>query len=504
MVSKSSGSATTIAIDQTKTYQIISGIGTVSENMESAVGDLGASMLRFDMGGEYEPGLEGRENDNSDPFVLDITKYSYSTRHDFKKAYELGCKRIIGCVWTPPVWMKGVMSARPQFPVQPNVLLPDLYDEFAEYIVGSCIAFKNTFGFEMYSVCLQNEAEFGSSSNLTATCQYSRETAAEVTRRVYPRLKAAGLSTKIHGFDQLPAQGQVLNWFSYFNNNDTKDMFDAFSFHSYAFNAQDPGTLNNTELQSFYAECQRVNPKKELWMTETSGQPVGDAGGLEEIATQFVVYSNNLSAWVNLGVNQSDGMKYYAFKNFTKFIKPGALRLGTTNANGISGLTFKNDVEKTYTVVLSNLDATDQQVKLGGAAGMPSKMYAYLTSSSINCQLVDTVRSADNYMVYLPANSILTLSSKYEDVTANDESIAANLEMIVYPNPSKGELNVILPSGNYRELNVLDITGRIVLTQTIKSNGIGEEHIDLSGLQKGIYIVTAKGETTLRRKVVVE
>ena len=89
-------------------------------------------------------------------------------------------------------------------------------------------------------------------------------------------------------------------------------------------------------------------------------------------------------------------------------------------------------------------------------------------------------------------------------VTANEELIASNLEMIVYPNPSKGELNILLPSNNYKEVSVLDITGRIVLTQIIKANGSGAERLDLSGLQKGMYIISAKGETTLRKKVVID
>ncbi len=95
-------------------------------------------------------------------------------------------------------------------------------------------------------------------------------------------------------------------------------------------------------------------------------------------------------------------------------------------------------------------------------------------------------------------------AQKRENITANDKPKLINLEMIVYPNPSKGELNIILPSNNYKEVSVLDITGRVVLTQTIKVNDVGVERLDLSGLQKGMYIISAKGETTLRKKVVIE
>ena len=388
-----------------------------------------------------------------------------------------------------------------------NRLQDEMYDEFVEYIVGSCLAFKNEFGIELYSINLQNEAEFYSSENYTATCGYTREEAAEIVRRTYPRLRAAGIATRIHGFDQLPAQGNVLNWFSYFNNTDVKDKFDEFSIHAYGANAIDPANLDNARLQEYYTECQRVEPKKELWMTETSGWQQTAAGGALAISSVFSSLANNLSAWVFLNIDRKkDEMNFYVHKNYAKFIRPGAVRFGaSTTSDGIPGIAFKHDAEKTYSIVLVNTTGQMKQSKLSGLpANFPTKMYAYMTAENINCQLIDSVTAADSYMVSLPPNSIVTLYSKYENVTASEDVVGANLEMIVYPNPSKGELNIMLPSNNYKEVSVLDITGRVVLTQTIKANGTGTERLDLSGLQKGMYIISAKGETTLRKKVVID
>ena len=507
VIDKNVGSAGNVAINLSQTFQTIQGIGAEPGNLDDMITNMGTSMIRFDIGAEFSGISETDSNDNSDPFVLDITKFKFNDRYDLAKIKALGCDRVIGCVWTPPIWMKGMLAYNPVFESKenPNVLLPEFYDEFAEYILGVCLGFKNQFGYEMYSVCLQNEAEFQGASNATSTCGYTKEQAAEVVRLVYPRLKAAGLTTRIHGFDQLPAQNQVLNWFQYFNSpaSGTQTMFDAFSIHAYGANAIDPAQLNNQQLQDYFAECQKGSTKKELWMTETSGGPSGEAGGVEEISSEFQAFANNLSVWVNLNIKKTDGMRFSVMKNFAKFIRPGAVRVGTVNTGGAAGIAFKHDVDKTYSVVLVNTSTSPKQVKLSGA-GLPSKMYAYLTAFNINCELVDSVTIADSYMVNLPAKSIMTLSSKYEDVTANEESIALNLEIIIYPNPSKGELNILLPSNNYKEVSVLDISGRVVLTQTIKANGTGTESLDLSGLQKGMYIISAKGETTLRKKVVID
>ena len=521
VLNKTSLSPSTLTLNSGQTFQTISGIGqevaggtgTNGGNESLAierVSNMGASMSRFDIGAEYQPGLEGDLNDNSDPFVLDLTKFKFApgTVLNIKKSIELGCNRIIGCVWTPPMWMKGVMAHRPQtFLGNRNRLQDEMYDEFAENMVGTCLAFKNEFGIEMYSICLQNEAEFYSSENYTATCGYTREEAAEIVRRTAPRLRAAGITTRIHGFDQLPAQGTVLSWFSHFNNTDVKDKFDAFSIHAYGANAIDPANLDNKTLQEYYAECQRVDPKKELWMTETSGWPQTAAGGATAISSIFSSLANNLSAWVFLNIDRKkDAMNFYVHKNYAKFIRPGAVRFAaSTTADGIPGIAFKHDVEKTYSVVLVNTTSQMKQSKLAGMpANFPAKMYAYMTAENINCQLIDSVTAADGYMVNLPPNSIVTLYSKYENVTANEESIASNLEMIVYPNPSKGNVTLMLPSNNFTEASVLDITGRVVMTQAIKANGTGTERLDLSGLQKGMYIISAKGETTLRKKVVID
>ncbi|MBA3705128.1 MAG: hypothetical protein H0W84_04310, partial [Bacteroidetes bacterium] len=407
VLNKSTLSPTTLTLNGNVTYQAIAGIGLEAPHSEGLaderVGNMGASMLRFDMGGEMQPGLEGLLNDNSDPFVMDLSKYKYKeeTVLAFKRAIKLGCTRFIGCVWTPPIWMKGVLAHRPQTQLGTrNRLLDEFYDEFAEYIVGSALAFKDEFGIEMYSVCLENEAEFYSSGNLTATCGYTKEEAAEVVRRVYPRLRAAGLATRIHGFDQLGQQNNVLTWFSSFNNTDVKDKFDAFSIHAYGANAVTPATMDDATLQSYYTECQRVTPKKELWMTETSGWPQDASGGATAISSLFSSFANNLSAWTFLSIDMKlDVMNFYVHKNFAKFIRPGAVRIGATSGD-VPGIAFKHDLDKTYTVVLINTTTSMKQSKIAGMpANFPTKMYAYMTAENINTQLIDSVSASDGYMV---------------------------------------------------------------------------------------------------------
>ena len=107
-------------------------------------------------------------------------------------------------------------------------------------------------------------------------------------------------------------------------------------------------------------------------------------------------------------------------------------------------------------------------------------------------------------MVNLPAKSIITLYSKYEDLLSSEDVDVSTMQMSVYPNPTKGNVTLMLPNNTFSEASVLDITGRVVMTQAIKANGTGNVDVDLSELQKGMYIISVKGVTTLRKKVVVE
>jgi hypothetical protein len=68
----------------------------------------------------------------------------------------------------------------------------------------------------------------------------------------------------------------------------------------------------------------------------------------------------------------------------------------------------------------------------------------------------------------------------------------AALDVSVYPNPVKGEVNMnfnLLRSGT-ANISITDVTGRVVLN--VKSNAISGPNklkLDVSGLKKGVYMM---------------
>ena len=73
-----------------------------------------------------------------------------------------------------------------------------------------------------------------------------------------------------------------------------------------------------------------------------------------------------------------------------------------------------------------------------------------------------------------------------------------NTTFAVYPNPTTGVLNI--STTETVDVTVIDLTGKVVYTATTLTNGTS---INLSGLQKGMYIAQVKGETFQKSEKVI-
>ena len=90
------------------------------------------------------------------------------------------------------------------------------------------------------------------------------------------------------------------------------------------------------------------------------------------------------------------------------------------------------------------------------------------------------------------------------DIVANEKENNLN----IYPNPSNGFVNIAIHNieSNNVNLQVIDITGRVVYSNIQNTNnGSLNTSIDLSNIDKGIYIVIAKSNTsTLKQRIIIE
>ena len=72
----------------------------------------------------------------------------------------------------------------------------------------------------------------------------------------------------------------------------------------------------------------------------------------------------------------------------------------------------------------------------------------------------------------------------------------------VFPNPSAGVFSVDLPKGKTYELEVTDLTGKVLKKQTTAG---GTSLLNLEGTAKGIYLLKVSGENgSAVRKLILE
>jgi hypothetical protein len=160
-----------------------------------------------------------------------------------------------------------------------------------------------------------------------------------------------------------------------------------------------------------YNICAKYN--KELWMTETSGFTSDWSGTMDLTKALFLALKfGNISAWTywqmsgDILVDNIPNSKYYAFKNFYKFIRPGAYQVYSNSSNpSVLVIAFKHPTDSRLTFVLINNSNVNQNLKLS-MENLPLQFDGYRTSQSENFVSLGKVNSSS---FQLTPGSITTL-----------------------------------------------------------------------------------------------
>jgi hypothetical protein len=87
------------------------------------------------------------------------------------------------------------------------------------------------------------------------------------------------------------------------------------------------------------------------------------------------------------------------------------------------------------------------------------------------------------------------------------EAINIDKLMSIYPNPSNGVFNFRLVQALDQDvkLSVFDIQGKLLNSKVINGNNLREENIDLTGAEKGIYLLKVEtGSKVYTRKLQID
>jgi O-glycosyl hydrolase len=445
-----------LAIDAGKKFQTMDGMGSSTyaydknilpvyanpEYQKMIADDLGFSMIRFEIYPCHDKKVEKPEEISYKDFVI-------------QKSNTVACLEFIAAlkklnpdikltpsVWSPPAWMKsnGLISFG-------GTLKPEYYRHFAQYLVEWVKFAKEKYGFDIYALSPQNELEF---VEPYASCVYTPEQYKNVVKVIGETFKKAGLNVKLFGPEDMTVFGKrAARYIDIIEKDPSVEPFlNIHATHGYSDGIESTGSVK--ESSDFLELIKEY--KKPYWQTETGpgtaderwndGGPDGATvqvrrgvtsltkGVLSSIARlHYAFVYGNASGWLwwqitgsgpsvhHLMTLDQKGKKYYAFKQFCRFIRPGTVRIAAgpdSVDNNVSVSAYQHEKSKTVTIVLLNHSNDNNETTIDLKNIIPVKIFeAYRTSETEDCIKTEDVSVKNGKLGFtLSPRSITTLYGK--------------------------------------------------------------------------------------------
>ena len=438
---------TTVTIDKSQRFQTIDGFGffgaqntwwSESSSLwseawgDEVISDLGITIWRNE---HYPPSdhLNGQDADwaKQRPVVEGLKR----------KADQYGVAlKFIFTVWTPPASLKVRVTdnmreigvAHPFGTKQGGALDPTRYPEFAQWMATGIENYQAS-GIEPFAVSPQNEPFFVQEYN---SCWYKQDWYPQMLIGAMSILKADFPNVLIFGSEgMLDMEAAEENW-QWFYHKQILDSpaaranIDILAVHGYLDGVAPASGSKLGALWQSHKKHFGDPMGKRQWMTETSGYVDAWNGSPGAFALALDIMSalnnGNVSAWIwwqgSLDPGSTDGIgefelmrglvkgkKYYASKQFYRYIRPGAVRIGATSTNpDVSVSAFDHAMNGTHTVVVANTSDDEQNVSLVGA-GLPASFTVYRSTEEENALNVGDYTTGSPLL--LPPRSIVTLQS---------------------------------------------------------------------------------------------
>lgn len=409
-------SAVTIAIDATTTYQTIVGFGgsvggTPSQYRSTLMNDGHVSVIRVDW-------CETTGNDFSNT----------------KGCYDAATEKpvVVGSCWSPPAAWKDNGSVN-----NGGSLLPSHYDDFADYTVQKLQQFRTMYGIEMYALSPQNEPRF---AVYYASCVYEGADLIEVMKRTGQKIAAAGLTTKLFlPEDMYHSWGGSPFFPPLMQDAEAQSYVSALAFHGYTADGVTPAEMSAGQLSNMYKQ---TNSKGwQLWQTENAGS-MGMGYARDVIGC---LRYGKLSMYLKYDLyGDSPGMvgsleeyyicqgerttTHYAAKVIQQFIKPGSIQLKSTSSDSLDFTSFVafHDPNANALAISMVTGGSSETVQLSGT-NLPSEFEMWVTNESTNCVSQGTTPSSGTFTI--PANSAVTLygANYYPTGVKPNRGVAVNL-----------------------------------------------------------------------------
>ena len=543
-----------ISFNQSITYQTVDGFGagikrrtedlyTLNTSLRNqietyAFQDLEVNMIRFFVYHDLED-----PNDNNDPFILNASALDW-TRYDsdpniwrsryvaeaLNNAFSLsvnGFDHIIGNCNSAPAWLKTNNSHNGG-----GTLVSGGENEYSEFLVAFLKGMASRYSINVTAISPTNEPDFQVSYESMNT---TPSQLASIIKNLNQRLTIENLdfiniiSPENFRVNSNNANTSAANYITtMFSDPDVVSATDVVATHTYQsnLNSEDWNTLKTVSLN------------KDIWVTEAGNLhspdfDMSDAsysierimdgfnyGGLtaymfhlfyEQIKFDSEVNDYISSALVVWDLNNNIILpkRYYVFKHFTNLVKKGYQRIHSeTFGDTLRVLAFKSpDNSKIVVQLYTDNNQSDFDVEIPSGT---TSVEHYITSDNSN----ENFSSVSTANINLQENSMtmsmdaMSMHSLVFNIDTNLSSDSGNLieqasELLVFPNPTKTQLELRFPFYESHEISIFQYNGSRVFTKKYPASK--NLSLNVQFLPPGFYILkstTQKGQRAI--KLIIE
>jgi glucuronoarabinoxylan endo-1,4-beta-xylanase len=290
-------------------------------------------------------------------------------------------------------------------------LLATNYQAYANYLAGY-VSTLHSYGVDLYALSVQNEPDWTANWD---SCIWTGLQFHDFVAKLYPALVAKGLKTKIitpetsgWRFDLATAT---------LSDPATAADVSIIAAHNYDGSGAAPYPLGQ-------------NLGKHLWETEVSSFETFDpsiTNGLrwaQKINDWMTIA--NANAWHywwlissgsdNQGLLGPSGQltkRLFVMGNYSKFVRPGFYRVGTTASpvSGVSVSAYKDPATGKFAIVVINHNSSAVKLDFSLSGLSASSVSPWVTSSSLNLvQQASIPVSGGTFVATLPAASVTTFA----------------------------------------------------------------------------------------------
>lgn len=431
-----SAPAIVVTIDPAVLYQTVDGFGGSAANeselrgmpepyrsavLDLVFGDLQPSIVRVKPRPAIEP-----VNDDADPDTANAAGFVRPDDHLWQlgEIAARGSPKRIAALWTPPAWMKTTGQE-----CCGGTLRPGMDRELAEFF-SAYLGFVEDAGHQVDSLSIQNEPEAASpwDANTYAPAAY-----ADTLETIARRLDADGHAVTLHAPDNAIVGFAGLYLQSVLAKPAARARLEAAAFHHYQYGYYESATIG--AAQAAFAAL--VPADLRLWMTEYSNTTGIGYGSWDEALAQAVLIHetlvNGANAYVMWNLYRPGGPgealvviptqpgvagftvtpKYWTLRHFSRWVKPGARRIGATSADADLLATAFHDAAagRTVAVLINRADEARWAVVEGAVASL-GEPHEVVRSSATERNAVLPPDAWDRFggrSLYLPARSMATV-----------------------------------------------------------------------------------------------